>query len=105
MGNSADYTPKRSHAQPRRAAREHLVRRLTDILAADVAGYNKLTGMDEEGTHVRPEEHLRVLIHRWHRGKNAQLALDIAASGGETLSANSRHSLGKIDTLLSGQLT
>jgi class 3 adenylate cyclase len=42
--------------------REQLVRRLTAIFAADVAGYSRLTGMDEEGTHVRLKEHLRVLI-------------------------------------------
>ena len=42
--------------------REHLVRRLTAIFAADVAGYSRLTGMDEEGTHVRLRDHLRVLI-------------------------------------------
>ena len=41
---------------------EHLVRRLTAIFAADVAGYSRLTGMDEEGTHVRLKEHLRLLI-------------------------------------------
>ena len=52
--------------------REHLVRRLTAIFAADVAGYSRLTGMAEEGTHVRLKEHLRVLIgpkiaaHRGH---------------------------------------
>lgn len=56
--------------------REHLVRRLTAIFAADVAGYSRLTGMDEEGTHVRLKEHLRVLIdpkvaaHRGHIVKN-----------------------------------
>lgn len=56
--------------------REHLVRRLTAIFAADVAGYSRLTGMDEEGTHVRLTEHLRVLIdpkisaHRGHIVKN-----------------------------------
>jgi TolB-like protein/tetratricopeptide (TPR) repeat protein len=55
---------------------EHLVRRLTAIFAADVAGYSRLTGMDEEGTHVRLKEHLRVLIdptvaaHRGHIVKN-----------------------------------
>jgi TolB-like protein len=53
-------------------SREHLVRRLTAIFAADVAGYSRLTGIDEEGTHVRLKEHLRVLIdpnitaHRGH---------------------------------------
>lgn len=56
--------------------REHLVRRLTAIFAADVAGYSRLTAMDEEGTHVRLKEHLRVLIdpkvaaHRGHIVKN-----------------------------------
>jgi TolB-like protein/tetratricopeptide (TPR) repeat protein len=56
--------------------REQLVRRLTAIFAADVAGYSLLTGMDEEGTHVRLKEHLRVLInpkiaaHRGHIVKN-----------------------------------
>src|SRR6201984_1621986 len=55
---------------------EHLARRLTAIFAADVAGYSRLTGMDEEGTHVRLREHLRVLIdptiaaHRGHIVKN-----------------------------------
>jgi class 3 adenylate cyclase len=34
-------------------AREHVERRLTAILAADVAGYSRLTGMDEEGTHIQ----------------------------------------------------
>src|SRR3954454_22060234 len=42
--------------------REHLVRRLTAIFAADVAGYSRLTGMDEGDTHVRLQEHLRVPI-------------------------------------------
>jgi TolB-like protein len=55
---------------------EQLVRRLTAIFAADVAGYSRLTGADEEGTHVRLKEHLRVLIdpqvaaHRGHIVKN-----------------------------------
>jgi TolB-like protein/class 3 adenylate cyclase len=43
-------------------ATERLERRLTAILAADVAGYTRLTSMDEEGTHVQLKEHLRVLI-------------------------------------------
>ncbi|HEU0081744.1 MAG TPA: adenylate/guanylate cyclase domain-containing protein, partial [Bradyrhizobium sp.] len=42
--------------------RDHLARRLTCIFAADVAGYSRLTGLDEEGTHVRLQEHLRLLI-------------------------------------------
>jgi hypothetical protein len=35
------------------------VRRLTAILAADVAGYSRLMGVDEEGTHERLQGHLR----------------------------------------------
>src|SRR6185437_11148748 len=38
------------------------VRRLTAILAADVAGYSRLMGADEEGTHERLKVHLRELI-------------------------------------------
>jgi class 3 adenylate cyclase len=34
------------------------VRRLTAILAADVAGYSRLMGADEEGTHQRLQAHL-----------------------------------------------
>ena len=66
------FTPRRENSlRP-----EYLVRRLTAIFAADVAGYSRLTGMDEEGTHVRLKEHLRVLIdpmvaaHRGHIVKN-----------------------------------
>jgi class 3 adenylate cyclase len=38
------------------------VRRLTAILAADVAGYSRLMGTDEEGTHERLRAHLRELV-------------------------------------------
>src|ERR1700746_877512 len=38
------------------------VRRLTAILAADVAGYSRLMGVDEEGTHERLQSHLRELV-------------------------------------------
>jgi class 3 adenylate cyclase len=38
------------------------VRRLTTILAADVAGYSRLMGADEEGTHERLKGHLRELV-------------------------------------------
>jgi class 3 adenylate cyclase len=53
------------------------VRRLTAILAADVAGYSRLMGADEEGTHERLKAHLRQLIdpkikeHRGHVVKNS----------------------------------
>jgi class 3 adenylate cyclase len=43
-------------------ASEHLERRLTAILAADVAGYSRLTGRDEEGTHLQLREHLSSLV-------------------------------------------
>jgi TolB-like protein/class 3 adenylate cyclase/Tfp pilus assembly protein PilF len=52
------------------------VRRLTAILAADVAGYSRLMEADEEGTHERLKAHLRQLIdpkikeHRGHVVKN-----------------------------------
>ncbi len=47
-------------------------RRLAAILAADVAGYSRLTGLDEEGTHVRLRERLCGLADpkiSEHRGK------------------------------------
>src|SRR5215469_16235869 len=37
-------------------------RRLTAILAADVAGYSRLMGADEEGTHERLKAHLHELV-------------------------------------------
>ena len=48
------------------------VRRLTAILAADVAGYSRMMGADEEGTHERLRAHLRELIKpkmAEHRGR------------------------------------
>ena len=48
------------------------VRRLTAILAADVAGYSRLMSADEEGTHERLKAHLRELINpkiAEHRGR------------------------------------
>ncbi len=51
-------------------------RRLAAILAADVAGYSRLMGADEEGTHERLRAHLRQLVdpkiaeHRGHVVKN-----------------------------------
>jgi adenylate cyclase len=48
------------------------VRRLTAILATDVAGYSRLMGADEEGTHERLKAHLRELIEpkiAEHRGR------------------------------------
>jgi DNA-binding winged helix-turn-helix (wHTH) protein len=51
-------------------------RRLAAILALDVAGYSRLMGADEEGTHERLKAHLRQLVdpkikeHRGHIVKN-----------------------------------
>jgi len=47
-------------------------RRLAAILAADVAGYSRLMGADEEGTHERLKAHLRKLVYpkiEEHRGR------------------------------------
>jgi adenylate cyclase len=47
-------------------------RRLAAILAADVVGYSRLMGADEEGTHERFKAHLRELLDpkiREHRGR------------------------------------
>jgi adenylate cyclase len=47
-------------------------RRLAAILAADVAGYSRLMGVDEEGTHERLRAHLRDLFNpkiKEHRGR------------------------------------
>lgn len=41
---------------------EHVERKLAAILAADVAGYSRLVGLDEEGTLARLKAHRRELI-------------------------------------------
>ena len=51
---------------------DRVERRLAAILAADVVGYSRLTGLDEEGTHLRLRERLRGLADpkvSEHRGK------------------------------------
>ena len=51
------------------------VRRLAAILAADVAGYSRLMGADEEGTHERLKAHLAHLIDpriKEHRGRTVK---------------------------------
>src|SRR6516162_1693771 len=50
-------------------------RRLAAILAADVAGYSRLMGEDEEGTHERLKAHLRDLVDpkiAQHRGRTVK---------------------------------
>ena len=57
---------------PPHRARQPTVRRLTAILAADVAGYSRLMGTDEEGTHEPLKAHLRELVDpkiKEHRGR------------------------------------
>src|SRR5207249_5806348 len=47
-------------------------RRLSAILAADVAGYSRLMGADEEGTHERLEAHIGQVVDpkiKEHRGR------------------------------------
>src|SRR5438034_1738994 len=47
-------------------------RRAASILAADVAGYSRLMGADEEGTHERLQAHLREVVDpkmREYRGR------------------------------------
>jgi adenylate cyclase len=47
-------------------------RRLAAILAADVAGYSRLMGADEEGTHEHLKAHVRELVEpriRDHRDR------------------------------------
>jgi adenylate cyclase len=54
-------------------------RRLTAILAADVVGYSRLMGVDEEGTHERLKTHHRQLIDpkiKEHRGRIVKNAGD-----------------------------
>ena len=54
-------------------------RRLAAILAADVAGYSRLMGADEEGTHERLQAHRRELIEpkiREHSGRIVNTAGD-----------------------------
>jgi adenylate cyclase len=54
------------------SAKERAERRLTAVMAIDVAGYSRLTGMDEEGTHAQLTSHLRFLVDpkiAEHRGR------------------------------------
>jgi class 3 adenylate cyclase len=49
-----------------------LKRRLTAVLLADVVGYSRLMSVDEEGTHRRLADHVKLLIEpavAQHRGR------------------------------------
>src|SRR6266487_6914940 len=75
IGDSCARGPRRklrTHLRRIALASERVERRLRAILAGDVAGYSRLTGIDEEGTHVRLKEHLRALVDPCiaeHRGR------------------------------------
>jgi TolB-like protein/class 3 adenylate cyclase len=56
-------------------ATERVERKLAAILAADVVGYSRLMGADEEGTHERLRAHLRQLVDpkiKEHRGRTVK---------------------------------
>src|SRR6266436_2317402 len=56
-------------------ATERVERKLAAILAADVAGYSRLMGADEEGTHERYTAHCRQLVDpkiKEHRGRTVK---------------------------------
>jgi len=57
---------------------EELLRKLTAIFYADVAGYSRLTGKDEEGTHRRLSEYLDLISNaiESHRGRVVHYAGD-----------------------------
>lgn len=59
-------------------SKEELPRKLTAILYADVAGYSRLTGEDEEGTHRRLSEYLDLISSaiETHRGQVVHYAGD-----------------------------
>jgi class 3 adenylate cyclase len=55
--------------------RQPVERRLAAILAADVSGYSRLMGADEEGTHERLRAHLSEFVEpkiREHRGRTVK---------------------------------
>jgi adenylate cyclase len=60
---------------PGEAMKQPVQRRLAAILAADVAGYSRLMGTDEEGTHQRLTAHLSELVEPKigeHRGRTVK---------------------------------
>ena len=73
---------------------ERVERRLTALLAADVAGYSRLMGADAEGTLAAPKAIRRELVDPWivehrgppcrddHGGRDADAAGRCAASAG-----------------------
>ena len=59
-------------------------RSLAAILAADVAGYSRLMGVDEEGTHERLKAHFAQLVDpkiREHRGRTVKSRCERVETG------------------------
>src|SRR5712671_6382418 len=59
----------------REAMNQPVERKLAAILAADVAGYSRLMGADEEGTHESLTAHIRELVDpkiKEHRGRTVK---------------------------------
>jgi hypothetical protein len=54
-------------------------RRLAAILAADVVGYSRLMGADEEGTHERLKAHLREVVDPKIRDHHGRIVISDAA--------------------------
>src|SRR3954465_8859438 len=66
------YGDKELGGNPTPMASDQTKRRLAAILAADIAGYSRLMGADEEGTLTRLKAHRRELIDpkiTAHRGR------------------------------------
>jgi adenylate cyclase len=72
MRATADNQLGRMRLREHRFGQESIERRLAAILAADIAGYSRLMGADEEGTLARLKAHRRELIDpkiSEHRGR------------------------------------
>lgn len=69
------------------ASEKELPRKLTAILYADVAGYSRLTGEDEEGTHRRLSEYLDLISAgiETHRGRVVHYAGDAVLADFDTV--------------------
>src|SRR5256885_16797483 len=60
-------------------AADRVERRLSAIFVADVAGYSRLMGADEEGTHARLNEHLSALLYPEIEQHGGRVTLSAAA--------------------------
>jgi hypothetical protein len=82
--------------------RQRIERRLTALLAANVAGYSRLMGADVEGTLAAPKAIRRELVEPWivedrgppcrddHGGRHADLLAGAASAGSEKGGTGSR---------------